>query len=121
MVEKSSLEDVLLLNVKEGINHSEMADIRNAISDQIREGHVKVIISLAEVESINYFSLGVLVERLTRLRSCGGDLKFVGMNNYLKNAFTLIGIAGAIENFESVGEAKMSFSKCHVLDRKDCC
>ncbi len=120
MVEKSSLEDVLLLNVREGINHSEMVDIRNAISDQIREGHVNVIISLEDVESINYLSLGVLVERLMRLRSCGGDLKFVGMNNYLRNAFKLIGIEGAIENFGSIADAKRSFSKFHSLDRKDC-
>lgn len=120
MIEKSSIEDVLLLSLGKGIDHAEMAAIRNAISDRIREGHVKVIISMKNVESINYLSLGVLVERLTRLRSCGGDLKFVGMNDYLKTAFRLMGIAEAIENYESVDDAKRSFLGGHAVNTIAC-
>ena len=111
MVEKSNFEGILLLSVREGIDHSEMVDIRNAISDLIREGRASVIISVKDVKYINYLSVAVLVERLTRLRGHGGDLKFVGMNDYLRKEFRLIGIAEAFENFESVDEAKKSFSE----------
>lgn len=110
MIRVSNLNDVFALHVSGDINHVEMVNIRNAIADLIKEGHLNVIVSMNEVEHINYLSIGVLVERLKRLRSCGGDLKLVGMSRYIKNIFTIVGADEFFESFESIEEALSSYT-----------
>lgn len=117
MIEKKSYGEVSVLHVKGSMDHTEMVDIRNVISDLIREGHSQVIISVKDVKYINYMSIGVLVERLKRLRNCGGDLKLVGVNGYLKKIFQLIGVAEIFDSFESIEEARKSFLERHARKR----
>ena len=110
MINVSTSGDIYALHVKGDIDHAEMVDLRNAIADIIREGHSKVVLSMREVDHINYLSVGVLVERLKRLRNCGGDLKLVGMNEYLRNIFTVVGAEEFFDTFESMEDAMSSFS-----------
>ena len=111
MLRVNSLGDVYTLHVTGEIDHAEMVEIRNAIADLIREGHANVVLSLREVRHVNYLSIGVLVERLKRLRICGGDLKLVGASGYLRNIFTTVGAWEFFDAFDSVEEALSSFSE----------
>lgn len=110
MIKVSNLDDVFALYVSGDIDHLEMVNIRNTIADLIKDGHLNVIVSMNEVEHINYLSIGVLVERLKRLRICGGDLKLVGMSRYIKNIFTIVGADEFFESFESMEDALSSFA-----------
>lgn len=110
MIRVSSSGDIFTLHLRGDVDHVEMVDIRNSISDLIGEGHAKLIVSMKEVEHINYLSIGVLVERLKRLRSFGGDLKLVGMSVYLKNILTSVGADEFFDCFDSEEDAMTSFS-----------
>jgi len=110
MIRVSSSGDIFTLHLRGDVDHTEMVDIRNSISDLIGEGHAKLIVSMKEVEHINYLSIGVLVERLKRLRSFGGDLKIVGMSLYLKDILTSVGATEFFDCFDSEEEALTSFS-----------
>ena len=110
MIRVSNSGDIFTLHLKGDVDHMEMVDIRNNISDLISEGHANLIVSMKEVEHINYLSIGVLVERLKRLRSFGGDLKLVGMSVYLKNILTSVGAEEFFDCFDSEAEAITSFS-----------
>ncbi len=110
MIRVSNSGDVFTLHIRGDVDHMEMVDIRNSISDLIGEGHAKLIVSMKEVKHINYLSIGVLVERLKRLRSFGGDLKLVGMSSYLKNILTSVGAEEFFDCFDSEAEAITSFS-----------
>ena len=110
MIRVSNSGDIFTLHLKGDVDHVEMVDIRNNISDLISEGHANLIVSMKEVEHINYLSIGVLVERLKRLRSFGGDLKLVGMSAYLKDILTSVGAEEFFDCFDSEAEAITSFS-----------
>jgi hypothetical protein len=60
MIRVSSSGDIFTLPLRGDVDHMEMVDIRNSISDLIGEGHAKLIVSMKEVEHINYLSIGVL-------------------------------------------------------------
>lgn len=109
MIEVARDDDVCTLRVKGDINHMEMVNIRNEISELIKEGSSKVILSMEDVKHINYLSIGVLVERMKRLRNCGGDLKLVGMDSYLKNIFKVVGVEDIFEIFDSIEDALKSY------------
>lgn len=109
MIEKKDMDDVCFLNVSGSIDHMEMVDLRNVISEIINEGHSKVILNLKDVKNINYMGIGVLIERLKKIRSCGGDIKLVGMSSYVRNFFNQVGIADVFDSFESIEEARKSF------------
>lgn len=110
MIRVSSSGDIFTLHLRGDVDHMEMVDIRNSISDLISEGHAKLIVSMKEVDHINYLSIGVLVERLKRLRSFGGDLKLVGMSRYIKNILASVGAEEFFDCFDSMDEAMTSFS-----------
>ncbi len=118
MIRVSSSGDVYALHISGNIDHSEMVNVRNAISDLIKEGHSKVIVSMEEVRRVNYLSIGVLVERLRRLRNCGGDLKLVGMNGYLRAFFAGVGAEKIFDSFDSMEEALKSFSSPAAKERQ---
>ncbi|MDH3974732.1 MAG: STAS domain-containing protein [Deltaproteobacteria bacterium] len=116
MIKVSNLDNIFTLHISGDIDHLEMVNIRNTIADLIKDGHLNVIVSMNEVEHINYLSIGVLVERLKRLRICGGDLKLVGMSRYIRNIFTVVGADEFFESFESMEDALSSFAgsgECH--------
>ena len=118
MIKVSSRGDIYALHISGNIDHSEMVDVRNTISNLIREGHSKVIVSMEEVERVNYLSIGVLVERLRRLRNCGGDLKLVGMSGYLRTFFAGVGAEKIFDSFDSMEEALKSFSSPGTGERQ---
>jgi len=115
MIKVGNENDVFTLHITGDIDHLEMVNIRNTIADLIKDGHLNVIVSMNEVEHINYLSIGVLVERLKRLRSCGGDLKLVGMSRYIRNIFTVVGADEFFENFDSMDDALLSFTAGNEL------
>ena len=109
MIKVSNFDNIFTLHMTGDINHVEMVHIHNTISELIRDGHLNVIVSMDDVEHINYLSIGVLVERLKRLRNYGGDLKIVGMSHYIRNIFTVVGADEFFESFDCQEEALSSF------------
>ena len=110
MINVNSHGDIFEVNVKGDIDHCEMVALRNAISDIIKEGNSKIVLTIKDVRHINYLSIGVLVERLKRIRNCGGDMKLVGMSQYLRNIFTVVGAEEFFDSYETVEDAMSSFS-----------
>ena len=116
MINVNSHGEIFEVNVKGDIDHCEMVELRNAISEIIMEGNSKIVLTIKEVSHINYLSIGVLVERLKRIRNCGGDMKIVGMSCYLRNIFAVVGAEDFFDNYDTVEEAMSSFSSWQGSD-----
>lgn len=91
------------------INHAEMARVKNAITELVREAESRVVLDLSSVEHINYITLGVLVERAGRLRRCGGDLHLAGLSEYVRKILQFSGVEDLLMIFDSVAAAIASF------------
>ena len=116
MIKINNHGDVLEVRVKGDIDHCEMVELRNVISGIIMEGHSKIVLSMKDVKHINYLSIGVLVERLRRVRSCGGDMKIAGMSSYIRNIFTVVGAEEFFDIYDTLEEVISSSSPWEGVD-----
>ena len=83
-------EKVDILNIKGDINIFDMVWIK---------------------EHIDFIGLGMLVERLRRMRALNGDLKLVGLNPYVLKLLKMTGVSKLIETYDNTNDAIRSF-KC---------
>ena len=82
----------LLLQINGEIDMATGPELRQRIVQYVQEGHVNIIVDLAEVDFIDSTGLGVLIGGLKRTRSNGGDLQCIGLSEPLKEMFKLTGL-----------------------------
>jgi anti-sigma B factor antagonist len=109
MLERKAIHDISVVDVIGDIDFREMIRIKDVIGSLIEKERTKVVLNLKAVDHINYLSIGVLVERLSILRSLDGDLKLAGMNPYLRTIFRVVGMDQFFEAYSSLDEAIESF------------
>jgi anti-sigma B factor antagonist len=85
---------------EQGIN-----ELRTAFYDSMRRGHFKLVVNLSEVRFISYMGLGVLVERLRKVRALSGDIKLVGINLYAERLFRMVGVGSLFDVYDSEAQA----------------
>lgn len=103
------IQDVSVLTVVGDIDMRAMGNVKDAIEAMISAGRTKIVLDFKGVDSINYLSIGILVERLRLLRTAGGDLKLSGMNRYIKQVFALTGFDHWFEDYAKLEDAIESF------------
>ena len=111
MFERKLIQDISVIDVAGDIDLREMVRIKNVIGGLIEKERIKVILNLKSVDHINHLSVGLLLERLSVLRSLNGDLKLAGMNPYLRNAFRFVGMDSFFEDYPSLEDAIESFAE----------
>ena len=82
----------VLLQINGEIDMATGPELRQRIVQYVQEGHVNIIVDLAEVDFIDSTGLGVLIGGLKRTRSNGGDLQCIGLSEPLKEMFKLTGL-----------------------------
>ena len=82
----------VLLQINGEIDMATGPELRQRIVQYVQEGHVHIIIDLAEVDFIDSTGLGVLIGGLKRTRSHGGDLQCIGLSESLKEMLKLTGL-----------------------------
>ena len=100
---------IAIIKAKGDINVKEMVDIKNTISNLINEDCYNIILDLEETTHINYISLGILIERLNRLKLYDGNMKLVGLSSYLQNIFQTVGADELFDIFPDTDKAEKSF------------
>lgn len=77
-----------------------------AISDRI----VNVLVDLSEVTWMNSSGLGMLISGLTTMRSAGGDLRLVGLNEGTRRPLQITRLDAVFQVFGSQQEGLCSFA-----------
>ena len=85
--------------------------LRNVFYQCVSDGRFKLVVSLSDVGFISYMAVGVMVERLRKLRSLKGDMKLVGINLYAERLFRMVGIRGLFECYDSEAQAIGTFQE----------
>lgn len=75
--------------------------LRQMVSDLIKEGRRTILLDCADVEFIDSAGLGALTTVLTQIRSRGGYLALCGTNEQVKLLFELTNINKLFEVFSS--------------------
>jgi anti-sigma B factor antagonist len=104
-IERTEVGNVNVLRVEGDLDENGVNTLRDALLECITSGRCNVVMNLRRVGFISYLGLGVLVERLRKIRSCKGDIKLVGINVYAERLFRMVGVTSLFETYESETQA----------------
>lgn len=92
-------------------NDNDLGSLKTALVEVGRQAGGKMILNLEKVHSISYVGIGILVERLRRLRAMNGDMKLVGLQGEIAELFRMAGAASCFEVYESESAALERFAE----------
>jgi anti-sigma B factor antagonist len=88
----------------------ESAKLRELVLDLLSEGHVKIVLNLAEVNYIDSSGLGTLVGSFTSVRKAGGDMKLAKLTEKVDNLMEITKLYTVFEIAENEAAAVKSFA-----------
>ena len=89
----------------------ESAKLRNLVLDLLREGHVKILLNLAEVHYIDSSGLGALVSAAASVRKQNGELKLLKLTNKVKDVLQITKLYTVFDVAEDEAAAVKSFGQ----------
>jgi anti-sigma B factor antagonist len=79
--------------------------LREALTNLVNEGHLRLVVDLTATEFLDSTGLGALVTGLKRVRARGGDMKVVCTSPRVCKVFEITSIDKVLPLFASVDEA----------------
>lgn len=110
-VERKDVGGETVLRLVGDIDENGVDAVRTAMYECMSEGRNRLVLNLSGVRMISYMGVGVLVERLRKVRSLGGDLKLVGINLYTERLFRMVGVGSLFDTHESEAQALAVFQE----------
>lgn len=108
-VERIEHDGVTVVRVSGNLNTPSALEMKSMFSDLMREEKYDIVVNLQQVAQINYSGVGILLERLRRVRQNDGNLKLAGLSRYLKSVFRMVGALKIFETYDSDEAAVASF------------
>lgn len=108
-VERQDVDGVTIVRLNGNLNTQSALEVKRVFSELMAEERYEVVVDLEKVAQINYAGVGILLERLRRLRQNNGNLKLARVGRYLQAVFRMVGAARIFETFDSDSAAVASF------------
>ncbi len=110
-VERSESGDVTVLRLEGDMDERGVDSLRTALYECSSDGKFQLVLNLHEVGFVSYMAVGVLVEKLRRLRNFNGDMRLVGVNLYTQRLFRQIGVKNIFQCYDTEGQAVDTYLK----------
>ncbi len=108
-VERNDQDGITVIRLEGNLNTPSALEMKRVFADLMVEEKYDIVVNLARVAQINYAGVGMLLERLRKVRQRDGNLKLSGMSRYLRGVFRMVGAAKIFETFDSDDAAVASF------------
>lgn len=119
-IQERAVGDVAVVDVDGRLTHNSRAIMRKAIGALLSQGHRRFVLNLRGVEYVDSAGLGELVESFTTIRSQGGMLKLLHLNDRVRLPMKLTGLLTFLEVFDGEAEAVASFESAASLEHTSC-
>ena len=86
-----------------------MVKMKNRLTRLLNKNHKKLLLDLKQARRVELAGLGILVDRLIKVRAQKGDIKLCNLRPEVERTFQLIGVNGLMESYHSEEEAIRSF------------
>ncbi len=96
--------------VRESIDALTAPELTRVLSEQIKDGHCKLVVDLTGVEFMSSAGLRTLLGGVKETRMNGGDLRIASTNPGIDKVLKMSGFNNVAKVFASSGEALASFS-----------
>ncbi len=101
---------VEVLRFQGDLNASGMIKIKNRLTRLMNKNHKKLLLDLKQARHVELTGLGILIDRLMKIRAQKGDIKLCNLRPEVEQTFRMIGVSGLMESFHSEEEAIRSFA-----------
>jgi len=110
-IEERHVDDVTILTLtgEMRLDDGDLA-FRRKIHELIADKHVKVVVDLNGVTSIDSSGVGMMAAKLKTIRESGGDLRLLHLNARGARLLTLAKLRTAFETFDDEASALRSFA-----------
>lgn len=88
---------------------SDVEPFRKSIKDFVAQGRNNILIDMSNVSWVNSSGLGMLIAGYHTVRSAGGRLKLVGVNQRIEQIFMVTKLHTIFETYEEEAAALASF------------
>ena len=110
-VERSERDGVTVVHIAGNLNTPSALEMKRMFSDLMVEEKYDIVVNLRQVAQINYAGVGILLERLRKVRQNDGNLKLTGLSRYMQGVFRMVGALKIFETYDSDDAAVESFHR----------
>ena len=100
---------VEVLRCNGDLNAATMVTFKNKVRRLMEKNHTNVVLDLKKAKHVDLAGLGILVERIKKIRSLKGDIKLCNVRPQVNATFRLVGVSKLIESFPTEEDALRSF------------
>lgn len=104
-IERKDMGAVTVLRLDGDLDEHGVDVLRTEMYNIINAGRSKIVMNLGSVRFISYMGVGVLVERLRKVRAMHGDVKLVSLNLYAERLFRMVGVSSLFETYDTESQA----------------
>jgi anti-anti-sigma factor len=101
--------DVLVCALEGEIDINNSPELRKSFDALVKKNEKKVLVEFTSVTYIDSSGLATLIEMFQRLKKTGGQMRFSGMNQKIKNTFEITKLNKLFEIFENKEAALKGF------------
>ncbi len=99
-----------ILKFQGDLNATEMIKMKSRVTRLLNKNHKKLLLDLKDARHVELAGLGILVDRLMKVRARKGDIKLCNLRPEVEQTFRMIGVSDLMESFRSEEEAIRSFA-----------
>lgn len=101
---------VEVLRFQGDLNAAEMIKIKERLTRLLNKNQKKLLLDLKQARKVELAGLGILVDRLNKVRAQKGDIKLCNLRPEVEKTFQMVGVGDLMESFRSEEEAIRSFT-----------
>lgn len=101
--------DILICAIEGEIDINTSPQLRKEFDNFVKSNEKKVLVEFSNVVYIDSSGLATLIEMFQRLKKIGGQMRFSGMGQKIKNAFEITKLHKLFEIFENKEGALKDF------------
>ena len=91
------------------VNATRMVQMKNRFSRLMNQNRRFFLMDLKEANHADFAGLGILIDRIRKVRSLKGDIRLFNLRPEVVNILRMIGLNQVIETYTSEEEARRSF------------
>ncbi len=87
-----------------------MIKMKDRMNRLLNRNHKRLLLDLKDTKHVELAGLGILVDRLRKVREQKGDIKLCNLRPEVERTFQMIGVNGLMESYSTEEEAILSFA-----------
>jgi anti-anti-sigma factor len=108
-IEREDVGEVSVLTLSGELDFENTVWLRGELHSLLKEGRVKILLDMNNVDLISSYTVGVFVAFARDLRERGGDVKFVHLQRRVRDTFATTRIDHILDLFDSRETALPAF------------